>query len=88
MVIIVMNRESTIWRRASLKTVIRENKLKYVDVEETRVITNNRCVAEQVQHDKVENVLMDGPKVGEFGKLEKKKLNSIVMDGVKKWQRG
>ena len=34
-VIIVMNRESAIWRKASLKTVTRENQLKYVDVEET-----------------------------------------------------
>ena len=51
-VVIVMNRESAIWRKASLKTVIRENQLKYVDVEETRVIMNNRCVAEQIKHDK------------------------------------
>ena len=47
--IIVMNRESAIWREASLKTVLRENQLKCVDVEETRVITNNRCTAEQIQ---------------------------------------
>ena len=57
--IIVMNRESAIWRKASLKTVIRKNQLEYVDVEETGVITNNRCVAEQIKHDKVENVVMD-----------------------------
>ena len=33
-VIIVTNRESAIWRKASLKTVLRENQLKYVDAEE------------------------------------------------------
>ena len=41
-VVIVSNRESAIWRKASVKTVLRENQLKYVDVEEMRVITNNR----------------------------------------------
>ena len=87
-VIIVMNRESAIWRKASLKTVLRENQLKYVDVEETRVITNNRCIAEQIKHDKAENVLMDGSKVGGFGKVDREqKLKSIVMDS-QKWQRG
>ena len=30
-VIIVMNRESASWRKASLKSAIRENQLKYVD---------------------------------------------------------
>ena len=59
-IVIVMNRESAIYRKSSLKSVIRENQLKYVDVEETRVITNNRCVAEQITHDKVENVVIDG----------------------------
>ena len=66
-VIIVMNRESGIWRKASVKTVLRENQLKYVEVEEMRVITNNRCIAEQIKHDKAENVVMGGPKVGDFG---------------------
>ena len=51
-VIIVMNTESAIWTKTSLKSVIRENQLKYVHVEETRVITNNICVAEQIKHDK------------------------------------
>ena len=76
-VIIVMNRESAIWRLASLKTVIRGYQLKYVDVEETRVITNNRCTAEQIK-------LMDGPKVGGFGKVGREhKFKGIVMGGVK-----
>ena len=87
-VIIVMSRGSAIWRKASLKSVTRENQLKYVDVEETRVITNNRCVAEQMKLDKVKSVVMDGPKVGGFGKVgREQKLKSDVMDGVKKWQK-
>ena len=61
-VIIVMNRESAIWRKASLQTVIRENQLEYVGVEESRVITDNRSLGEQIKHDKVENVVMDGSK--------------------------
>ena len=82
-VIIVTNRESAIWRKASLKTVLRENQLKYVDAEEMRVITNNRCIAEQIKHDKAENVVMDGSKVGKFGKVgEEQKLKSTVMNGV------
>ena len=69
-VIIVTNRELAIWRRASLKTVLRENQLKYVDVEEMKVITNNRCIAEQVKHNKAGDVVMDGPKVGNLEKLK------------------
>ena len=33
-----------------------------------RVVTNNRCTAEQIKNDKAENVVKDGSKVGEFGK--------------------
>ena len=68
--IFVTNRESAIWRKASLKTVLRENPLKNVDVEEMRVITKDRCIPEQIKHDKAENVVMDGSKIGTFGKLE------------------
>ena len=32
------------------------------------MVTNNRCIAEQVKNDKAENVVMDGSEVGEFGK--------------------
>ena len=45
-VIIVANRESAIWRNTSVKILLRENQLKYVDIEEMRVITNNRCIAD------------------------------------------
>ena len=63
--------------------MLRENQLNYVDVEEMRVVTNNRCIAEQIKHDKAENVVMDGSKVGNFGKVERRqKLKSVVMNGV------
>ena len=45
-VVIVSNIESAIWRNASAKTLQRENQLKYTDVEEMRVVTNNRCIPE------------------------------------------
>ena len=59
---LVTNRVGNL-EKASLKIVRRENQLKYVYVEEMRVITNNRCIAEQINHDKAENVVMDGSKV-------------------------
>ena len=49
-----------------------------------KVITNNRCIAEQIKHDKAENVVMDGSKVGKFGKIERQQnLKSVVIDGRK-----
>ena len=48
------------------------------------MITNNRCVAEQIKHDKVENVVMDGPKVRKCGRIEgQQNLKSVMMDGPK-----
>ena len=83
-VVIVMSRNSAIWRKASLKSVMRENQLKYIDAEGMRVITNSKYVAEQVKIDKGENVVMDEPKIGEFGRIERQQnLKSIAMDGVK-----
>ena len=46
---------------------MRENQLKYIDAEGMRVITNSKYVAEQIKIDKEENVVMDEPKIGEFG---------------------
>ena len=83
MVVIVMSRNSAIWRKASLKSVMRENQLKYIDAEGMRVITNSMYVAEQSKIEKGENVVMDEPKIGEFGRIERQNLKSIVMDGVK-----
>ena len=68
--------------------------MKYIDIEEMRVVTNDRHIAEQIKSDptlsvrdcllnrKVENVVMNGPGVGELGKEQH--LKSIVMNGVKK----
>ena len=72
--------------------------MKYIDVEETRVVTNNKHIAEQIKsestlparecllnrqvestvmdgvkserRDLVKNIVMDGPKVGNFGSVE------------------
>ena len=83
-IVVVMSRESAIWQKASLKSVIRENQLKYVGAEEMRVITNNRCVAEQIKLYKEESTAMDGSNVGKFGKIERQKiLKNVVMDGSK-----
>ena len=83
-VVVVMSRNSTIWRRASLKSVMREDQLKYVDAEGMRVITNSQHVAEQIKIDKSESIVMDEPKIGEFGRIERQQnLKSIAMDGVK-----
>ena len=58
-VVLVSNRESAIWRNASVKIVPQENQLVYVDVEGMRVVTNSRFIAEQIKSDKVESVVMD-----------------------------
>ena len=88
-VVIVSNRESAIPRNASVKIVLQENQLKYVDVEGMRVITNNRCIAEQIKSDKVENVVMDGSKVGKFGKVGREQKTEEHRDGrSQKWKRG
>ena len=54
--------------------------MKYIDVEEMRVVTNDKHIAEQIKSDstlcarecllnrKVENVVMNGPEVGNLGK--------------------
>ena len=94
--IIVSNKESTIWRKTSVKTLLREKQLKDTDVEEMRVITNDRHIAEQIKSDlplsvqgnllqqNLKSVVMDGPKVGEFGKVGKEqKWKSIAKNGVK-----
>ena len=83
-VVIVSNRESAIWKNASVKIVLQENQLKYVGIEGMRVVTNNRFIAEQIKSDKVENVVMDGSKIGKFRKIERQQnLKSIVLDGVR-----
>ena len=46
--IIASNKEPTIWRKTSF---LREKQLKYTDVEEMRVTTNDRHTAEQIKSD-------------------------------------
>ena len=58
--------------------------MKYVDIEEMRVITNSKHVAEQIKIDKDENIVMDELKIGKFRRIERQQnLKSIAMDGVK-----
>ena len=65
-VIIVLSKRSTIWRKTSMRTLIREEHLRYIDVEEMRVVTNDKHIAEQIKTDKMESVVMNGSKVGRF----------------------
>ena len=88
-VVIVLSKRSTIWRKTSMRTLIREEQLRYIDVEEMRVVTNDKHIAEQIKTDKMESVVMNGSKVGKFGKIDgKQKLKSIVMNGVKSGKVG
>ena len=68
----------------SVKTLLRETQLKHIDLEEMRVVTNDKHVAEQIKTDKVENVVMNGQNFGKFGKIDRQQnLKSIVMNEVK-----
>ena len=73
-VVVGMSKHSVIWRRTELRSVMRENQLKYIDVEEMRVVTNSKHVAEQIRSDRDKCVVMDNQKI--------KNLKSTVMDGV------
>ena len=65
MFVIVLSKRSTIWRKTSMRTLIREEQLRYIDVEEMRVVTNDKHIAEQIKTDKMESVVMNGSKVRE-----------------------
>ena len=95
-VAMVLSRKSTIWRRAIEKTLLRKKQMKYIDVQEMRVVTNDKHIAEQIKSDStlsarecllnrkvesnvmngvkskrgdlVKSIVMNGPKVGNFGK--------------------
>ena len=72
-----------------MKTLLREKQLKFTDVEEMRVDTNDRHIAEQIKTDKMESVVMNGSKVGKFGKIDgKQNLKNVVMNGVKSGKVG
>ena len=95
-VVLVLSRKSTIWRGAIVKTLLRKRQMQYIDVEEMRVVTNDKDSAEQIKSDltlpvrerllnrKVENVVMNRPEVRKLGKEQH--LKSMVLDGVKKWE--
>ena len=74
MVVIVLNKRSTIWRKTSMRTLIREEQLRYIDVEEMRVVTKDKHIAEQMKTDKMESVVMNGSKVGNLEKLTGNKI--------------
>ena len=64
-----------------MKTLLREKQLIYTDAEAMRVVTNDRFIAEQIKSDKVENVMVDGSKVGQLRKIERQQNSkSVVMD--------
>ena len=50
--IIVSNKKSTNWKKTSVKTLLREKQLRYIDVEEMRVVTNDKHIPEQINTDK------------------------------------
>ena len=58
-VVVIVLKES-----ASMRTLSRVDQLKYIDVEGMSVVTNNRCVAEQIKSDKVEIVATGGSTLG------------------------
>ena len=55
-----------------MTTLLRDDQVKYIDVEGMRAFTNNRCVAEQMKGGKVENVAMGGVKIVECGNVGQK----------------
>ena len=48
-VVFVLNEEFAVWKDACMKALLRGDQMKYLDVEGMRVVTNNRCVAEQIK---------------------------------------
>ena len=90
MVVIVLSKASAMWREESTKTLLHDTQLKYVDVGETRVLTNSRCTAEQIKNDRVKRVVMDGPKIVEDDVVDGqgtgrcgKGMEAVTMDGPK-----
>ena len=79
-VVIVLSKESAMWREESMKTPLHKAQLKDVDVGEPRVVTNSRC-----KNDTVEKVVMDGPKVVEDEVMDGRrtgKFGKVVEDEV------
>ena len=57
-----MNKESSIWQVASIKTLLRGDQVKYFDIEGMRAVADNRSIAEQIKSDKVESAATGGVK--------------------------
>ena len=72
-----------------MRTLIREEQLRYIDVEENESChERDKHIAEQIKTDKMESVVMNESKVGKFGKIDgKQNLKSIVMNGVRSEER-
>ena len=82
-VVIVMCRNLAAWRKASMKSVKREDQLKCITAEEMRTITNDECVAGKIKFDESENAVMDESRIGKFEQGDRKhKLKNDAMDGV------
>ena len=86
-VVIVLSKESAMWREQNKKTLLHNAQLKYVDVGESRVVTTSKCIAAQTKNDRVEKVVTDGSKVVKDevtnGRKSWKVVESNVMDGHK-----
>ena len=84
MVVFVMNKEPAIWKDSSMEALLRHGYLTYIDVEGTRVVTNNRCEAEQIMSEKVEKGATGGVKIAKLGQVGKRENSkNVVMDGLK-----
>ena len=75
----LLSRMSTIWRRAIVKTLLRNRQMKYFDVEGMRVVTNDKHIAEQNKSDST---------LPARECLLNRKVKSTVMDGVESKRRG
>ena len=82
--VLVLHKESATWKESSMNALLRHVQLKSIDVKGMRVVTNNRCVAEQIKCDNVKSVATGGfrfPNFGEVGNSDKSK--NVVTDPIK-----
>ena len=77
-VVLVLNEEIRIPEILSVKALLRGDHVKCVDVEGMRVVTNNRCVSEQIKSDKkwrtsrrVESKLQTLENVGKKARIQR-----------------
>ena len=77
-VVIVLSKRSTIWKRTSMRTLMREETLRHIDVEEMRIVTSDKHIADQIKTDKMKNIVINGVEIEREDKVE-----SVVMNGSK-----